>query len=314
MKSHTYAEAGVDVGRGESFAAHIGSLSSSAVASNLGGFAGGMELDLKQWNRPVLLTATDGVGTKLLVAHKLRRYDTVGIDLVAMSANDLLVCGAEPVQFLDYIACGIVNEEILRPVMAGIVRGCELAGCTLTGGETAEMPGMYGEDDFDLAGFALGIVEAEDQLPKHDEMAEGDLLLGIASDGVHSNGFTLLRKGLRKDSDLWEELLAPTRIYAREMRAIRDLIFGAAHITGGGMLANISRVVPNGLIPHVSWDWEVPELFARIQRESGIATEEMRRVFNMGAGIVMVARPDRVREIEQALGEPLVRIGELRRG
>ena len=169
-----------------------------------------------------------------------------------MSVNDLAVCGAQPIQFLDYIACGTINDEILHPVIDGVVRGCEIAGCVLTGGETAEMPGMYAPDEFDLAGFAIGIVEADEMLPNREAMRPGDQLLGIPSSGIHSNGFSLLRATLDESSGLWESLLAPTRIYADELRRCRTLIKGAAHITGGGLEANLARVLPDDLVPQLS--------------------------------------------------------------
>jgi phosphoribosylformylglycinamidine cyclo-ligase len=312
MKTQTYADAGVSVDRGESLVRHIASLGSRAVAANLGGFAGSIPLG-GPYRRPLLVTCTDGVGTKLLIARKLERYDTVGIDLVAMSVNDLAVCGAQPLQFLDYIACGTINERILRPVIDGIVHGCEMASCTLAGGETAEMPGLYGPEEFDLAGFAAGIVEADEQLPHLDKVAEGDVLLGIRSSGVHSNGFTLLRSVLPQDSDVWEELLAPTRIYVRELLAVREMVKAAAHITGGGIPGNTDRVLPDHLKARIAWDWPVPSVF-HVIAESGVPREEMRGVFNMGIGVVLVAAPSRVSAIEAAVGETLVHVGEVIRG
>ncbi len=196
---------------------------------------------------PVLLTTTDGVGTKILVAQRLGKLDTVGIDLVAMCVNDLVVCGARPVQFLDYIACGRIHEERLQALMKGIVRGCELAGCRLGGGETAEMPDVYGPDEFDLAGFAVGAVEKDALLPRLAEIRAGDVILGIASSGIHSNGLSLARKALPERA--WSLLLEPTRIYAPEMAALcaTGHVLAAAHVTGSGLHGNLERVVPEGL-------------------------------------------------------------------
>ena len=314
MRKHTYAEAGVHIDRGDSFARHIASLSSEAVSRSIGGFAGGTPIDVSAWRRPLLLSATDGVGTKLLVARQLGKYDTVGIDLVAMSVNDLAVCGASPIQFLDYIACGRVDEAILHPLIAGIVRGCELAGCTLAGGETAEMPGVYGPNEFDLAGFATGIVEHDELLPRPDAMNAGDLLLGLPSSGVHSNGFSLLRSTLPVDSDLWPSLLEPTRIYVKELESIRPFIKGAAHVTGGAIAGNLARVIPEELEAALSWSWEVPRLFVEVERQSGIARSEMRRVFNMGIGVVLVVSPENADRVAQLVESPLISLGELAHG
>ena len=311
MREQTYENAGVHVNKGDSFARHIASISSAAVSPGIGGFAGGTPIDVSAWRKPVLLSATDGVGTKLLVAQRLEKYDTVGIDLVAMSVNDLAVCGAQPIQFLDYIACGSVSDEILHPLIQGVIRGCEIAGCVLTGGETAEMPGMYAPNEFDLAGFAIGIVEADQMLPDREAMRQGDQLLGIPSSGVHSNGFSLLRATLDESSELWEPLLKPTRIYTEELRLCSPLIKGAAHVTGGGLEANLLRVLPDNLVPQLSWSWPTPELFLRVEEESGIDRAEMRRVFNMGIGVVLVVDPQNTQIVEETLGQPLVRLGEL---
>ena len=314
MSGLTYEQAGVGIERGDRFASFIAGIRSSAVGA-LGGFSGGVELDPSRWSKPVLLTTTDGVGTKLLVARQLDRYDTIGIDLVAMCVNDLAVCGADPLLFLDYIACGVVDEPRLQAVMRGIVAGCELAGCTLAGGETAEMPDMYGPDDIDLAGFAVGLVEQSERLPRIHDIREGDVLVGLASSGIHSNGFSLARKACTgAPEELWWALLEPTRIYTSQLSAIRGLIKAAAHVTGGGLVGNLERVLPDGLRPQIEWDWPVPAVFTEIAGRGAVDPGEMRRVFNMGVGVVMVASPSSVDAIAKAAGEPLIRIGHLRRG
>ena len=212
----SYKEAGVDIEKGDRFASFIGSIRSKAVSSSIGGFAGGLPVDLTKYKKPLLFSCTDGVGTKLMVAMRLKKYDTVGIDLVAMSVNDLIVCGIEPISFLDYIACGRLNESVLKDVIKGVVDGCEQAECVLTGGETAEMPDLYRNDDFDLAGFCVGIGDEAAVLPFKEKMSAGDLLFALPSSGVHSNGLSLARKALSGENDtVWEKLLTPTKIYVK---------------------------------------------------------------------------------------------------
>ncbi|HTX72823.1 MAG TPA: phosphoribosylformylglycinamidine cyclo-ligase, partial [Rectinemataceae bacterium] len=260
MSGLDYEQAGVSIRKGDEFAEFIRSFPSKAVSRGIGGFAGGAALDLKGYREPVLLSTTDGVGTKLLVAKRLGKYDTIGIDLVAMSVNDLVVCGARPLQFLDYIACGQIREKILHSIIEGIVVGCEQAGCELTGGETAEMPDVYGADDIDLAGFAVGLVEKGRMLPRLDRMEEGDLILGMPSSGVHSNGLSLARRALPDpDNAVLEELLTPTKIYVRELLELISTgrVLGAAHITGSGLQGTVQRVVPPTLKAHFFWDWPV---------------------------------------------------------
>jgi phosphoribosylformylglycinamidine cyclo-ligase len=310
----TYEASGVSVDRGDRLVSRIAGIRSTAIGP-IGGFAGGMPLDLDRYPEPVIMSATDGVGTKLLVARRLGVWDTIGIDLVAMCVNDLAVCGADPVQFLDYIACGRIDEQLLQTIITGIARGCEIAGCTLVGGETAEMPGVYGEDDLDLAGFAVGVVNRPDVLPRLETIAEGDVILGLPSSGIHSNGLSLARTALADaDDDLWRELITPTRIYCRELALARPHIKAAAHITGGGLAANTARVVPAAMRPVFSWDWAVPEVFDTIARLGDVASEEMRRVFNMGIGIALIAAPEAEPQIRRELGAELVRIGEVVRG
>ena len=320
MKSLDYKSAGVDIEGGDRFARFIASIKSRALGSGIGGFSGGVEFDPSQYKRPLLLSTTDGVGTKLLVAQKIGKFDTLGIDLVAMSVNDLAVCGVRPLSFLDYIACGSLNENILHALIRGIVRGCEIAGCVLVGGETAEMPDLYRRDDFDLAGFCTGIVEKDRMLPFHDRMAAGDPIYALPSSGVHSNGLSLARKAIpESDSAAWKELLTPTLIYVRELMALHEsgTITAAAHITGGGLEGNLIRVLAPGLVPRFSWEWKVPEIFSAIAGSGGIAVEEMRRVFNMGVGVALVVPGKREKDfLTVARNEAMsvFPIGELVRG
>jgi phosphoribosylformylglycinamidine cyclo-ligase len=320
MSGLDYEKSGVSIRKGDEFAEFIRGIPSKAVSRGIGGFAGGAALDLSGYREPVLLSTTDGVGTKLLVAKKLGRYDTIGIDLVAMSVNDLVVCGAKPLQFLDYIACGKIREEILHAVIAGVVAGCEQAGCELVGGETAEMPDVYGEHDIDLAGFAVGIVERKRMLPYLDRIEEGDVVLGMPSTGVHSNGYSLARKAVDpEDRATWEELLVPTKIYVRE---VLDLIstgrvIAAAHITGSGLAGNVDRVLPRGMKVQFSWDWPVPPIFSKIQKGGGISDDEMRQVFNMGIGMAIVAKREEAAglvDIARNKGITLLAIGSVGRG
>ena len=292
----TYEDSGVSIERGDKFTERIRSIASSAMDKDIGGFAAGYELDLKRWSRPVLFSGTDGVGTKLLVAQKLGKFDTIGIDLVAMCANDILVCGAEPVHFLDYIACGKLDENKMASIVEGIAKGCEQAGCTLSGGETAEMPDVYAEDDFDLAGFCIGIAEKENILPLKDKIKEGDLLFGIPSTGIHSNGLSLARKALADSkTDVWERLLTPTRIYTDALKPFfgSSSLLAAAHITGGGLAGNIQRVLPEKLKPELYYNWDIPEIFSRIQKDGKVEKEEMYRVFNMGLGMVLIINKEK---------------------
>jgi phosphoribosylformylglycinamidine cyclo-ligase len=251
------------------------------------------------------------------VARKLGRYDTIGIDLVAMNVNDLIVCGARPVVFLDYIACGRIDETRMHDVIRGIVRGCEIAGCSLGGGETAEMPDVYGPDDMDLAGFAVGFAEKDGVLPRKAEIHRGDLILGLPSSGIHSNGLSLARKIIpESDAASWQEMLTPTLIYVREMQALlaTGRLLAAAHITGGGLFGNLQRVIPDELRPQFDFNWRVPSIFAKIQSLGGVSDEEMRRVFNLGIGIAMVARPTDLGALQEAgrsVGADVLRIGEL---
>ncbi|MBO7516198.1 MAG: phosphoribosylformylglycinamidine cyclo-ligase, partial [Spirochaetia bacterium] len=301
MPVKSYEEAGVSIDKGDKFASFIGSLKSKAVSRSIGGFAGGIAIDTKKYKNPIMLSTTDGVGTKLMIAQELGIYDTVGIDLVAMSVNDLIVCGAAPQTFLDYIACGKIHEEVLHQIIKGVVDGCEQAECTLAGGETAEMPDVYGSDDFDLAGFAVGIVDRDKMLPRKKNIRKGDIILGLPSAGIHSNGLSLARKVIdKKDKAGRRELLKPTKIYVKELKKLiaKDNIEAAAHITGGGLTGNLIRTLPKTVKPVFDTTaWEVPEIFKKIQRNGGIDPVEMERVFNMGIGIAMVVKKNNVDDV-----------------
>jgi phosphoribosylformylglycinamidine cyclo-ligase len=315
MNPASYSEAGVDVDGGDRFARFISRIQSKAVSPTIGGFAGGVPFPADRYKKPILLGATDGVGTKLLVARRVGDYSTIGIDLVAMCVNDLAVCGADPLYFLDYIACGKLDETRLQEVISGVVRGCELADCALAGGETAEMPDMYGPDEIDLAGFATGAVEADQQLPRINAVTAGDVILGLPSTGVHSNGFSLARKAVSDaDAEVWRELLIPTRIYVRELAKIRQSLKAAAHITGGGLAGNLARVMPGDLTAVLSWDWAPPEIFSVISDAGKIPRAEMRSVFNMGVGIAMVVARENADRISELIGEPVMHLGEVAGG
>jgi len=309
----SYSEAGVDIEKGDRFASYISSIKSSAVSKAIGGFAGGVELDMSGFKHPVLLSATDGVGTKLIVAQKLKKFDTLGIDLTAMCVNDLAVCGAWPLSFLDYIGCGSLNEEIMHEVIKGIVDGCEQAECILAGGETAEMPDMYTGDDFDLAGFCVGLVEKSMMLPFTDKIGSGDIILGLPSSGIHSNGLSLARKIIPDtDKSLMNMLLEPTIIYVKALKQLISTgkILSAAHITGGGLEGNLSRVIPANLKMNFNYSWNLPEIFEVIQKKGNIAEAEMRKVFNMGIGIAMVVKKDDVDTVLAKAAESGIEIFE----
>ncbi|MDC7124060.1 MAG: phosphoribosylformylglycinamidine cyclo-ligase [Spirochaetales bacterium] len=297
MEIKSYSQAGVDIEKGDRFASYISSIKSSAVSNSIGGFAGGLELDMSGYKHPVMLSATDGVGTKLIVAQKLKKFDTLGIDLTAMCVNDLAVCGAWPLSFLDYIGCGKLNEEIMKEVIKGIVDGCEQAECILAGGETAEMPDMYPDNDFDLAGFCVGMVEKSKMLPFTNEIKAGDIILGLPSSGIHSNGLSLARKVIPSDdSALMNMLLKPTIIYVKALKKLigTQKVISAAHITGGGLEGNIIRVLPKNVHPEFNYNWSVPEIFDIIQKKGAIEESEMRKVYNMGIGIAIIAHPENV--------------------
>lgn len=296
--------------------------------ASLGGFGALFDLKAAGFQDPILVSSTDGVGTKLKIAIETGRHDGVGIDLVAMVVNDILVQGAEPVFFLDYFACGKLDVETAARVVGGIARGCELAGCALIGGETAEMPGMYPPGEYDLAGFAVGIAE-KSQLITGETIAQGDVVLGLASSGAHSNGYSLLRKILERDAPdmdadfhgrtLRETVLEPTRIYVRSLLALMKeapgLIKGLAHITGGGLLDNVPRVLPAGLAARIeASSWPLPPLFAWLREAGKVAEQEMYRVFNCGIGMVVIVSSDdadAATRFLSAAGETVYRIGRI---
>ncbi len=333
---YTYADAGVSIAAGNALVRAIAPLARATrrpgADADLGGFGGIFDLKAAGFVDPLLVAANDGVGTKLKLAIESGRHDGVGIDLVAMCANDLIVQGAEPLFFLDYYATGRLDNDVAAAVVASIAAGCKQAGCALIGGETAEMPGMYAPGDYDLAGFCVGAVE-RDQLLSSDKVADGDVILGLASSGVHSNGFSLVRrlaadKGWRldrpalfdKDVMLIDALLAPTRIYVRallpEIRAGR--IHGLAHITGGGLLENIPRVLPTGLHAHIDADaWPLPRLMAFLQAQGAIEPQELARTFNCGIGMAVIVAPDIADMLcanLTAAGETVHRIGHVAAG
>jgi phosphoribosylformylglycinamidine cyclo-ligase len=328
--SLTYKDAGVDVAAGDAFVDRIKPLVKRAqrpeVLGGLGGFGGLFRLDTARYRDPVLVAGTDGVGTKLRLALDLNRHGGVGVDLVAMCVNDLIVCGAEPLFFLDYLATGHLDPERGAAVVEGIAAGCEAAGCALLGGETAEMPGMYAGDDYDLAGFAVGVVE-RDGLIDGSRAAPGDVLIGLPSSGVHSNGFSLVRRilehsgaGLDTDLDgrsLGEALLAPTRIYVAAVRALTAAVDvrALAHITGGGLPGNLPRSLPTGVGARLQrGSWPRPAIFPWLQAHGNVADDEMLATFNEGLGMVAAipeAEADAALAALAAAGETGYRVGRL---
>ena len=327
----TYAAAGVDIDAGnalvEQIKPHAKRTNRSGVMAGLGGFGGLFDLKAAGFNDPILVSATDGVGTKLRIAIDTGHYDTIGIDLVAMCVNDLVCQGAEPLFFLDYFATGHLDVGIASRIIAGIAEGCVQSGCALIGGETAEMPGMYAGDDFDLAGFAVGAMERGTALPS--DVRSGDVLLGLPSSGVHSNGYSLVRKLVELSGLVWDapspfggetlgaELLAPTRLYVKSCLAAIAAggVHGFAHITGGGLTENIPRVLGEGQGVHIDLDsWALPPVFKWLAAQGGISNDEMLKTFNCGIGMVIVAdaqSADAVAEALAALGETVIRLGQV---
>lgn len=312
-----YREAGVDIEAGRAFVGNIRDLVDSTrrpeVLGGLGGFSGLFQLST-QYQEPVLVSGTDGVGTKLKLAHQCDRHDTVGIDLVAMCVNDVLTCGAEPLFFLDYLATGALNPEQLTQVVAGIAAGCRMAGCALLGGETAEMPGFYQPGEYDLAGFSVGVVE-KSQILDGSQIQFGDVAIGLASQGVHSNGFSLVRRIIEVSGtdlgdhpsqlagkSLGEELLTPTRIYVKPVLAARQAglnIHGMAHITGGGLPENLPRCLGSSQSIQINPNaWTVPPIFRWIAEAGNVEQMEMFNTFNMGIGFVVIVPPE---QAEQAI-------------
>lgn len=328
----TYRDAGVDIDAGEALVDRIKPLAAKTmregVMAGIGGFGALFEVP-KRYQEPVLVSGTDGVGTKLRLAFDWQCHDTVGIDLVAMSVNDILVQGAEPLFFLDYFACGKLSVDVAAAVVGGIANGCEQAGCALIGGETAEMPGMYPDGEYDLAGFAVGAVEKA-KIITGRTIEPGDAVLGLASSGAHSNGYSLLRKVIARTAaqpdDTFEQgrlgdvVMAPTRIYVKSvlqaLGKFGESIKGLAHITGGGLLDNVPRILQPGLQAHIeASSWQMPALFDWLQREGGIQAQEMYRVFNCGIGMVLVvpaAQQSAVASYLRQLGETVYELGEIR--
>lgn len=336
MVRMTYKRAGVNISAAERLVEQIRPIALKTARPGLlagvGGFSALFDLKSRKYRHPVLVSSTDGVGTKLKIAFMMNIHDTVGIDLVAMGVNDILTQGAEPLFFLDYFATGKLKPRTALQVIRGIAAGCRLAGCALIGGETAEMPSFYADGEYDLAGFAIGVVERE-KIPDPGAIVPGDLLMGLPSSGLHSNGYSLARRvlldmrGLRLNDriselgrTLGEEMLEPTRIYARVIQKLvrRHAIKGIAHITGGGIPGNLPRIFPRG---RRAWirrgGWPVPPIFDLIQRFAGVSQAEMDRTFNNGLGIILVvgrSEADRVGRALKKMGEKWYLIGEVRKG
>lgn len=329
----TYKDAGVDIDAADSLVDYIRPLARTTfrkeILTDIGGFGSVVTIDRTRFPDPLLVASTDGVGTKLRIAFELDRHQTVGIDLVAMSVNDVIVLGAEPLFFLDYFATGKLKPETAKRVLEGIAEGCRIAGCSLVGGETAEMPSFYGKDEYDLAGFCVGVVN-RDRVVDGSKIHPGDGILGIASNGLHSNGYSLVRRLFSRERGysldkpvegstipLGEELLKPTRIYAKPILGLLDRVAvkGLVHITGGGLIGNIPRVLPpaSRAVLHVG-QWPVPEVFRWIEQEGTVPLHEMLRTFNYGIGMVLFVGeeeiPKAVACLEKA-GEQVYRIGEV---
>jgi phosphoribosylformylglycinamidine cyclo-ligase len=334
MAGLTYRDAGVDIDAGDSLVErikpHVKRTMRREVMTDLGGFAGLCAIPAG-YREPLLVSCTDGVGTKLKLAFLTGKHDTVGIDLVAMNVNDLVVCGAEPLFFLDYFASGRLDVSVAERVIAGIADGCQQAGCALVGGETAELPGFYADGEYDLAGFCVGVVERSRRIDGRT-IEPGDRLLGLASSGFHSNGYSLVRRVLLEkmalrledtppglDAPLADVLLRPTRIYVRALRrlAAADVLRGAAHITGGGLIDNPPRMIPGDAKLKLQIDvgsWTVPPVFELLARGGGVAPDEMLRTFNMGLGMLVCVPAARVREARTLLeqeGETVFEVGEV---
>ena len=331
----TYKDAGVDIDKADRFVEGIKGFVkdtfNKSVLANIGGFAGAVSLELGKYKEPILTASTDGVGTKLKIAQTLDKHDTIGIDLVAMCVNDLITTGSKPLFFLDYFATGKLKTETAIDVVKGITEGCKMADCPLIGGETAEMPGMYDEGEYDLAGFSVGIVE-KSKMIDGSNIEVGDILIGVASSGVHSNGYSLIRKLIEikgyKYTDyidylgktLGEELLTPTKIYVKPVLSLIESlnIKGIAHITGGGIPGNLIRILKDNTKAVVNKEnWEVLPVFKWIQKEGNIPEDEMFRTFNMGIGLILIVKPEDINKAISILdksGEKATAIGEIREG
>jgi phosphoribosylformylglycinamidine cyclo-ligase len=330
----TYVQAGVDIDAGAALVERIKPLARATrrpgADAALGGFGALFDLKAAGYIDPLLVTTTDGVGTKLKVAAETGLHDGVGVDLVAMCVNDLLAQGAEPLIFLDYFATGRLDVDAAARVVAGIARGCTQAGAALAGGETAEMPGMYGDGDYDLAGFCVGAVDRNGVLPDPMSQRAGDLMIGLASSGAHSNGYSLLRRVVERSGLSWqaaapfnpsvslaEAVMEPTRIYVRAVLPLakNGVLAGAAHITGGGLVENPPRAIADGLSARFDWDaWTLPPIFQWLQEIGGVAELEMRRTFNCGVGFLLIVSPGNLQAVMQSLleaGETAFVCGEL---
>jgi len=323
MSSLTYKDSGVDITKGNQLIEKIKPIAKSTlrqgVLAGLGGFGAMFEIPIDRYKNPVLISGTDGVGTKLMVAEMLNKHDTIGIDLVAMCVNDLIVQGAEPLFFLDYYATGSLNEEVATSVISGIGEGCIQSGCALIGGETAEMPGMYKGEEYDLAGFCVGIVE-KNKIIDGSKVSAGDQIIALGSSGPHSNGYSLIRKVLEKtkpNSSQLNSLITPTKIYVKSILSlIQNLpVHAISHITGGGLLENIPRVLPKHLAANLDQNsWELPQIFKWLQAEGNIDTMEMYRVLNCGVGMVVIvpkALSGEAINILKSCGENAWLIGEV---
>ncbi len=306
-KSLTYKDSGVDIDQANRFVDGIGALVKSTMVkgalSRKGSFGGLFELG--KYKNPVLVSSTDGVGTKLLLAIGADKHDTVGIDLVAMNVNDILCVGAKPLFFLDYIACGKVKPEVLHEVIKGVTEGCRQSGCALIGGETAEMPGLYGQDEYDLAGFTVGVVEKKDMIDG-TKIKVGDVMIGLASSGIHSNGYSLARKVFTAEEQKAniKELLIPTQIYVKPVLAVlkKIKVHGIAHITGGAFYEKLTKILLEGKCFQVKrGSWPIPQIFQTIKNKGNVADAEMFRTFNMGIGMVLVIAPKDVKKVNVLL-------------
>lgn len=334
--ANAYKKAGVDVEAGyqsvERMKKHVMQTMRREVLGGLGGFGGMFDLSQMNVKEPVLISGTDGVGTKLMLAFMLDKHDTIGIDAVAMCVNDIVVQGAEPLFFLDYIACGKQTPEKIEQIVKGVAEGCQLAGCSLVGGETAEMPGMYDEEEYDLAGFVVGVAE-KSKLITGESIKQGDILIGLPSSGIHSNGYSLVRKivldmhkldlsahyeGL--ELPLGEELMRPTKIYVKPLLEVLKTseVKGMAHITGGGFVENIPRMLPEGLAAEIDYgSWPIPPIFEFLADKGELSRKEMMNIFNMGIGMVLCVSPEEMPQVIKKLennDEKAYLIGRVKQG
>lgn len=336
MEELTYKKAGVDIDEGDRFVSLIAPMVKKTfrpeVMTDIGSFGALFKLDIKKYKEPVLVSGTDGVGTKLKIAFMMNKHDTVGIDLVAMCVNDILTLGAEPLFFLDYFATGKLKSEKAGDIVKGIAEGCRESGCSLIGGETAEMPGFYEENEYDLAGFAVGVVD-KDEIIDGSRIKEEDAIIGIASSGLHSNGYSLARKVFfdaanfsidkyvpELNTTIGEELLKPTRIYVKAVNALKSKadIHGMAHITGGGIVGNVPRIIRGGLTAVIKENsWPVPPVFSLIKKLGNVPDDDMKKTFNMGIGYVIVLPEkdsDRSISTVKQYGFDAYRIGFIEKG